>query len=64
MFRYIVTLKLYTYDFSVEPSKRFDVKKQFDCESWDAAKDLIGLMVESTASLSIDIEKKEVEDNE
>ena len=62
MFRYKITLKLYTYDWSVEPHKRIDVNQNFVCESWDAAKDLIGLMVDSTSdSLSIEIKKEEVE---
>ena len=62
MFKYLITLNLYTYDWSVEPHKRIDVKQKFECDSWDAAKDLIGLMVNSTRdSLSLEIEKKEVE---
>ena len=61
MFRYEVTLFIYTYDWSVEPAKKIDVKKTFDCESWDAAKDLIGLMVDSSDSLTVEIKKREVE---
>ena len=64
MFEYEVTLKLYTYDWDQTPSKRIDVKKTFKCDSWDMAKDLIGLMVDSTGSLSIDIDKKEVKIDE
>lgn len=62
MFKYEVTLKLYTYDWSVEPAKKIDIKKTFECDSWDMAKDLIGLMIDSTGSLSIDIDKKEVKE--
>ena len=61
MFQYEITLNLYTYDWSVEPAKKIEVKKSFCCDSWDAAKDLIGLMADSTDSLNIEIKKKEVE---
>lgn len=60
MYQYEITLLLYTYDWSVEPAKKIEVKKSFICESWDAAKDLIGLMADSTSSLSLEITKKEV----
>ena len=55
MYQYEITLLLYTYDWSVEPAKKIEVKKSFVCESWDAAKDLIGLMADSTSSLSLEI---------
>lgn len=61
MTKYDVTLKLYTYDWSQEPYNRIDLDKTFECESWDAAKDLIGLMADSTDSLNIEIKKREVE---
>lgn len=61
MTKYDVTLKLYTYDWSQEPHKRIHLDKTFKCDSWDAAKDLIGLMADSTDSLDISIKKKEVE---
>ncbi len=61
MTKYEVTLKLYTYDWSQEPHKKIDLDKKFECDSWDAAKDLIGLMADSTDSLNIEIKKKEVE---
>lgn len=61
MTKYDVTLKLYTYDWSQEPHNRIDLDKTFECESWDAAKDLIGLMADSTDSLNIEIKKREVE---
>lgn len=61
MTKYDVTLKLYAYDWSQEPHKRIDLDKTFECDSWDAAKDLIGLMADSTDSLDISIKKKEVE---
>ena len=61
MTKYDVTLKLYIYDWSQEPHKRIDLDKTFECESWDAAKDLIGLMADSTDSLNIEIKKREVE---
>ena len=64
MFQYEITLNLYTYDWSVEPAKEIKVKKSFRCDSWDAAKDLIGLMIDSTDSLSMDISKKEVKTDE
>jgi hypothetical protein len=60
MYQYEITLLLYTYDWSVEPAKKIEVKKSFVCESWDTAKDLIGLMADSTSSLSLEITKKEV----
>ena len=59
MAKYKVTLKLYTYDWSQEPHKRIDLDKTFECESWDAAKDLIGLMADSTDSLTIEIKKED-----
>lgn len=58
---YDVTLKLYTYDWSQEPHKRIDIDKTFVCDSWDAAKDLIGLMIDSTDTLNIEIKRREVE---
>ena len=61
MFQYEITLNLYAYDWSVEPARKIEVKKRFSCDSWDAAKDLIGLMIDSSDSLSLDITKKEVE---
>lgn len=61
MTKYKVTLKLYTYDWSVEPHKRIDLDKTFECDSWDVAKDLIGLMSDSTDSLTLEITKNEVE---
>ena len=61
MYQYEITLLLYTYDWSVEPAKKIEVKKSFSCDSWDAAKDLIGLMIDSSDSLSMDITKKEVQ---
>ena len=64
MYQYEITLNLYTYDWSVEPAKKVEVKKSFVCDSWDAAKDLIGLMIDSTTTLSLDISKKEVKVNE
>ena len=60
MYQYEITLLLYTYDWSVEPARKIEFKKSFVCESWDAAKDLIGLMADSTSSLSLEITKKEV----
>lgn len=60
MNKYEITLILYAYDWSVEPAKKLECKKSFVCESWDAAKDLIGLMADSTSSLSLEITKKEV----
>lgn len=60
MYQYEITLILYTYDWSVEPAKKLEVKKSFVCESWGAARDLIGLMANSTSSLSLEITKKEV----
>lgn len=60
MYNYEITLILYAYDWSVEPAKKIECKKTFSCESWDAAKDLIGLMADSTSSLSLEIKKKEV----
>ena len=64
MYQYEITLILYSYDWSVEPAKKLEVKKSFVCDSWDAAKDLIGLMIDSTSSLSLEISKKEVKVNE
>lgn len=61
MTKYDVTLKLYTYDWSQEPHKRTDIDKTFVCDSWDAAKDLIGLMIDSTDTLNIEIKRREVE---
>ena len=61
MTKYDVTLKLYMYDWSQEPHKRIDIDKTFECDSWDDARDLIGLMADSTDSLDISIEKREVE---
>ena len=51
MTKYDVTLKLYTYDWSQEPHKRIDLDKTFECNSWDDAKDLIGLYYQTTESL-------------
>lgn len=62
--KYKVTLKLYTYDWSKEPAAKMEISKPFICESWDAAKDLIGLMADSTNSLSIDIDRMEDKANE
>ena len=64
MYQYEITLILYSYDWSVEPAKKLEVKKSFVCDTWDAAKDLIGLMIDSTSSLSLEISKREVEANE
>lgn len=64
MSKYDVTLKLYTYDWSQEPHKRIDIDKTFVCDSWDAAKDLIGLMIDSTDTLNIEIKRREVEGDE
>lgn len=64
MSKYDVTLKLYTYDWSQEPHKRIDLDKTFECDSWDTAKDLIGLMADSTDSLDISIKKREGEGDE
>lgn len=61
MSKYYVTLKLYTYDWSQEPHNRIDIDKTFVCDSWDAAKDLIGLMIDSTDTLNIEIKRREVE---
>ena len=61
MSKYKVTLNLYTYDWSVEPHKKIELNKTFYCESWDAAKDLIGLMADSTDELSLNIKKEEAE---
>lgn len=61
MTKYDVNLKLYTYDWSQEPHKRIDIDKTFECDSLDAAMDLIGLMADSTDSLNIEIKKREVE---
>lgn len=61
MSKYDVTLKLYTYDWSQEPHNRIDIDKTFVCDSWDAAKDLIGLMIDSTDTLNIEIKRREVE---
>lgn len=61
MSKYDVTLKLYSYDWSKEPHKRIDIDKTFVCDSWDAAKDLIGLMIDSTDTLNIEINRREVE---
>ena len=60
MSKYDVTLKLYTYDWSQEPHKRIDIDKTFVCDSWRAAKDLIGLMIDSTDTLHIEIKRMEV----
>lgn len=60
MTKYDVTLKLYIYDWSQEPNKRIDIDKTFECDSWDAAKDLIGLMIDSTDTLNIEIKRREV----
>lgn len=62
MTKYDVTLKLYTYDWSQDPHKKIDFDKTFECDSWDDARDLIGLMADSTDSLDISIEKREVEE--
>lgn len=64
MTKYDVTLKLYTYDWSQEPRKKIDIDKTFVCDSWDAAKDLIGLMIDSTDTLNIEIKRREVEVDE
>lgn len=61
MSKYYVTLKLYTYDWSQEPHKRIDIDKTFVCDSWDAAENLIGLMIDSTDTLNIEIKRREVE---
>ena len=61
MTKYDVTLKLYTYDWSQEPHKRIDIDKKFECDSLDAAMDLIGLMIDSTDRLNIEIKRREVE---
>ncbi len=61
MTKYDVTLKLYTYDWSQDPHKRIDLDKTFFCDSLDAAKDLIGLMIDSTDTLNIEIKRREVE---
>lgn len=61
MKKYDVTLKLYTYDWSQEPHKRIDIDKTFVCDSWDAAENLIGLMIDSTDTLHIEIKRREVE---
>ena len=64
MTKYDVTLKLYTYDWSQEPHKRIDIDKTFECDSLDAAKDFIGLMIDSTDTLNIEIKRREVEVDE
>ena len=61
MSKYYVTLKLYTYDWSQEPQKRIDIDKTFVCDSWDAVNDLIGLMIDLTDTLNIEIKRREVE---
>lgn len=61
MTKYDVTLKLYTYDWSQEPHKRIDIDKTFVCYSWDTVMNLIGLMIDSTDTLNIEIKKREVE---
>ena len=64
MAKYKVTLKLYTYDWSQVPHKRIDLNQTFTCDSWDNAKDLIGLMADSTDTLNIEIKKEEDEGDE
>lgn len=61
MTKYDVTLKLYTYDWSQEPHKRIDIDKTFVCHSWDTVMNFIGLMIDSTDTLNIEIKKREVE---
>ena len=61
MTKYDVTLKLYTYDWSQEPHNRIDIDKTFECYSWDNAMDFIGLMIDTTDTLNIEIKKREVE---
>lgn len=61
MTKYDVTLKLYTYDWSQEPHKRIDIDKTFVCDSWDDAKDLIGLMIDTTDTLNIEVKRREAE---
>ena len=62
MTKYDVTLKLYTYDWSHDPHKRIDFDKTFECDSLDDTMNLIGIMADSTDSLDISIEKREVEE--
>ena len=50
-----------TDDWSQEPHNRIDIDKTFECDSWDAANDLIGLMIDSTDTLNIEIKRREVE---
>lgn len=64
MTKYDVTLKLYTYDWYQEPHKRIDIDKTFVCDCWDDAKDLIGLMIDSTDTLNIEVKRREVEGDE
>lgn len=61
MTKYDVTLKLYTYDWSQEQHKRIDIDKTFVCDSWDDAKDLIGLMIDTTDTLNIEVKRREAE---